>query len=276
MGCPNPQPAGPGGLMMRPCGVCMYCRINYARQKAVRALHELQYWDCASFLTLTLEDQHLTFRPGAIAPTLVKRDLQLFFKRLRKHIEPRKISYMACGEYGEDNGRPHYHVILYGENFADDRVFFERSGDNDLYTSPTLDHLWEYKGLAVIGDVTFDSANYVAGYTVKKLNGKQGAAAYENQGRIPPFGLSSRRPAIGKRWIEDYKSEALQHDSVIVNGHQQMLPRYYDEYIKRCDAGTYYDLKRARMAKNAECPPNNNIAQCKKIEGKLNKSKKRI
>jgi hypothetical protein len=47
----------------------------------------------------------------------VKRDLQLFFKRLRKAYPDVKLRYFACGKYGEQFARPHYHVILFGKSF---------------------------------------------------------------------------------------------------------------------------------------------------------------
>lgn len=55
-------------------------------------------------------------------PYLRKRDLQLFFKRLRKYyakITDSKLRYFACGEYGPVHYRPHFHILLY---FDDKRI----------------------------------------------------------------------------------------------------------------------------------------------------------
>lgn len=46
-------------------------------------------------------------------PYLRKQDLQLFLKRLRKYLPDYEIRYFACGEYGPDKFRPHYHLLLY-------------------------------------------------------------------------------------------------------------------------------------------------------------------
>ena len=67
----------------------------------------------------------LKFNHGNMIPTLCKRDLQLFFKRLRNNLklyhkdEPRvetSFRYFACGEYGPVHYRPHYHILLWFEN----------------------------------------------------------------------------------------------------------------------------------------------------------------
>lgn len=49
-------------------------------------------------------------------PFLVKVDVQLFMKRLRKHLlkySNEKIRYVAVGEYGPKHFRPHYHLLLW-------------------------------------------------------------------------------------------------------------------------------------------------------------------
>ena len=77
----------------------------------MRVVHESYYWDSCIFLTLTYDDDHLP--PNG---SLVKSDLQKFFKRLRKN-SGKKMAYFACGEYGEQTARCHYHVILFGLDF---------------------------------------------------------------------------------------------------------------------------------------------------------------
>ena len=68
-----------------PCGHCVACRIARSREWAVRLLHESEFWDDFCFVTLTYDDEHL------VSPSLVPRDLTLFFKRLRKDLGERKI-----------------------------------------------------------------------------------------------------------------------------------------------------------------------------------------
>ena len=125
-----------------PCGRCMACRINRTQEWAVRIMHELDYWDTATFLTLTYDDAHMTSDNG-----LCKRDFQLFVKRLRKDLEPLKIKYYACGEYGELTKRPHYHAVLFGV-----------SPSSKLYKDNWM------LGFVRAGNLTYQSAAYVTGY----------------------------------------------------------------------------------------------------------------
>lgn len=233
----------------RPCGQCIHCRISYARSKAIRAVHELNYWDTASFLTLTYDENNLEYlTPTSLLPSVQKSTLQLFLKRLRKKIEPVKISYMASAEYGDQFERPHYHIILYGYDFSDDRLPVAKSGEHDLYRSPTLENLWKY-GQSVVAGVSYDTMSYVAGYTVKKSTGVDGKTIYDNMGRLPPFGLMSRNPAIGKRWIEDHWQECVRHDSVRINGKNMSLPRYYNKYLEITHPQVYKNLTLSRLKK---------------------------
>ena len=106
----------PDGLDV-PCGKCMACRMTRRKEWSLRMLHELKYHNDASFVTLTYDDNHV---PDC--QSLVKADLQKFFKRLRKLIAPRKIRYFACGEYGRRTGRPHYHAILYNSGLSQEHI----------------------------------------------------------------------------------------------------------------------------------------------------------
>ncbi|AXL14443.1 replication initiator protein [Microviridae sp.] len=262
MGCnfPVALKAGDPRLGVRPCGKCIGCRLDYSRAKAVRAMHELESHERSSFVTLTYDDRNLVYGEKAIAPTLVKRDLQLFWKQLRRRIEPRKISYMASGEYGENTERPHYHAIIFGEDFSDDREFWKQSESGNLYTSQLLSDAWGNKGHAVFGAVTFESAAYVASYTIKKLNGEMAKSEYDDLGRIPPFGAMSTKPAIGRRWIEKNLKDVYNHDSVIMRGHEQRPPRYYDEIKKVLDPESFKEIQRSRRDKMEERLKNNFVA----------------
>lgn len=220
------------------CGRCIGCRADHARQWAVRAVHEAQLHPDNCFVTLTFNDASLATRE---APpwSLDKAEIQRFMKRLRKRIAPRKVRYFGCGEYGEETGRPHYHVNLFGWT-PPDRYLWSRRLDGKLgeiryYRSPMLEQVWPY-GHVVVGDVTFESARYVAGYVMKKIGGELAEAHYrvvdpetgEILGdRVPEFSLMSRRPAIGRDWLERYSGDVFPHDEVIMSGRPQKPPAYY-------------------------------------------------
>lgn len=208
-----------------PCGKCIGCKLEHSRQWAVRCMHEKRMHAQSAFLTLTYSDKNLP--PGK---TLVKSDLQNFMKRLR-HVTGPGLRFFACGEYGEKTLRPHYHVLLLSHTLPDLSVF-SRGPDYNLYTSKTLSTLWTV-GNSVIGDVTFDSAAYVARYCVKKITGPGAADHYGN--RTPEFLLMSRRPGIGTTYVQRHRSEILAHDNIIINGVPSSLPRFYDNKISDTD-----------------------------------------
>lgn len=67
---------------------------------------------------LTYDNVHLpTLDDGT--PTLCKRDLQLFFKRLRHKYPANSLKYFVAGEYGSRRGRPHYHALIFGIPFQE-------------------------------------------------------------------------------------------------------------------------------------------------------------
>lgn len=233
-----------------PCNQCIGCRLEKARQWALRIVHEKRLHRESDFLTLTYEDKNLP--PGG---SLVVRDLQLFMKRLRKNLGP--VRFYACGEYGELTSRPHYHVLLLNASFHD-RKFYKRSRDHDLYNSAALSKLWTV-GDHYIGDVTFESAAYCARYVTKKITGPPAEAHYA--GRLPEFATMSLKPAIGLGWFDKYKDEAYKADSAISNGKQVALPRYYDKKLEALEPARLIKIKRARKRKAARNKSDNTPAR---------------
>lgn len=213
-----------GMPLIVPCSRCIGCRLERSRQWAVRCVNEAQMHEDNAFLTLTYKDESLTF--GRERATLFPRHLQLFFKRLRKK-HGNNIRYFACGEYGEETNRPHYHACVFGLKIDDKKLWSIRNG-NYLYNSENLDKIWKL-GQVIIGDVTFESAAYVARYIVAKKLGKN-ASYYEEEGIEPEFVRMSRRPGLGSKWLDKYSNDVYPHDYMIIrNGVKSKPPRYYTE-----------------------------------------------
>lgn len=217
------------------CGQCVGCRLERSRGWAVRCMHEAQLFDHSVFVTLTYADEHLK------SLSLEYRDFQLFMKRLRKLKSG--VRFYMCGEYGEDFGRPHFHACLFN-CFFEDRKFYRRlPSGSELYTSEMLSKLWPY-GFSSVGDVTFESAAYVARYCMKKVTGNDAARHYEvvdgDSGEIvqrtPEFNHMSLKPGIGANWFAKYRNEVFGRDYVIVRGVKCKPPRYYDRLLEKDDA----------------------------------------
>jgi len=231
------------GQQIVPCGQCRYCRMEYSRQWAIRCMHEAQMYkpnEC-SFLTLTKKDVG--------NGSLDKRDLQLFFKNLR-YQNGNGIRYFACGEYGKTKNRPHYHVCLYGLPIKDKIYMGKSKSSQKIYTSKTIGDVWDL-GYNYVGELTFESAAYVARYCTKKITGEKGEEHYD--GRLPEFALMSRRPGIGRSYYDKYKNDMYPYDELIIRGGKKCTPpRYYDKMYTVSDPEDMERIKKLRSEKKKD------------------------
>lgn len=200
------------------------------------------------FVTLTYDDENLPHIPGPglngpfREPTLRPEDFVLFMKRLR-HKHP-GVRFYQCGEYGDDTLRPHHHAILFNCQFTDLKSLSSRArGARALYWSKELEDTWQ-QGMCSVGEVTFQTAAYVAKYVTKKITGERAEAHY--YGRLPEYSTMSRRPGIARAYWDTYKGDIFPADEVIVNGHPQRPPRYYELRLEKEDSDARAELDAAR------------------------------
>lgn len=152
-----------------------------------------------------------------------------------------------CGEYGSEEGRPHFHACVFGYDFPD-KVYWKTCGsESKLFRSQILEELWPY-GFSSVGDLTFESAAYVARYCLKKVTGKEAEAHYRRMdvqtGELysitPEFTRMSLKPGIGANWYRKFRTDVFPNDYVIVNGKKVKPPRYYDQLFGK-DAPFEFD-----------------------------------
>ncbi len=237
-----------------PCGQCVGCRLERSRQWAVRCMHEASLYEDNCFITLTYDNDH--------CPTdrsLNYGDFQRFMKRLRKRFPDSKIRFYMCGEYGEQFERPHFHACLFGFNFPDRTVWKKTGSGSVIYRSALLENIWPF-GYSSIGDVTFESAAYVARYVMKKINVSSATPLHlrdhyettdfetgEIKDRTPEFNKMSLKPGIGLGWFKKYASDVYPHDYVIVNGKEVRPPKYYDKKFAESNPFDYEALQLVRF-----------------------------
>lgn len=208
-----------------PCGQCIGCRLERSRQWAIRCVHEAQLHDSNCFLTLTYNEENL---PNDLS--LNPKHMVDFLKRFRKSVEPLRIRFLQCGEYGSINFRPHHHCLIFGYDFPD-REVFGKSISGYIYRSERLEKLWPF-GFSSIGDVTFDSAAYVARYVLKKVTGDSADLHYH--GRHPEYITMSRRPGIASDWFDLYGKSVYDRDFITFDdGIKCRPPKYYDKLFER-------------------------------------------
>lgn len=249
----NPKQGYGDQLYTVPGGQCMACRIRLTREWAARAMHESRDHDFNIFATLTYSDENLPY-----GNTLHKKHLQDFHKRLRKR-RP-NVRLLACGEYGDETDRPHYHGLYFNLSFEDQEHIKTIDG-RPLYRSETLDRIWSHGHCNFYDDITSQSAGYVAGYT-KKKTGKIAETYYqwfdpetgELFNREPEFKTQSLQPGIGQRYALRWINDIYPRDEIIHDGKAILPPRYYDKLCEKHapDLWRRTKLKRAIKAREKE------------------------
>lgn len=248
------------GVMEIPCGHCIGCRRDQSLEWSNRLLMESLYHDTAYFVTLTYCDEYrphdfcVNLNSGEVeyVSNLKKEDAQNFIKRLRYYHPDDNIVYYIAGEYGDKSGNAHYHAIIFGLHMYEEMIPCGRSQTGQqYYRSPDLEKVWidtedrKYNQTAadqlldpnLLGFVSCEPANYytfkyVTAYVTKKL-GTDDTQGYD--GRQPCFSLSSKRPAIGYRYMKDHPGcEAA--DSIIIGTPDGKVefppPRYFKKYLR--------------------------------------------
>lgn len=253
-----------------PCGKCEECKINRAMHKTHRMIMETKTQGSENcwFVTFTYDDMHLPSEDYIdsdgvykTAHSINKRDMQLFVKRLRKHLfgnQKGNLRYVICGEYGDTFGRPHYHGIFWNLPLDDIRLdSFTTQTGREQYISPLLDKLWHYNGRVRLCPCSINTLGYTARYVQKKLYGDD-AWLYRKKHLDPPFILQSQ--GIGKDFM------LLKHDTFISQGfvptslngeYVELFPDRYLEKLSKKNCLTTEDdwniikARRKQLAENS-------------------------
>lgn len=235
-----------------PCGTCVGCRLERARQWAMRCMDEASLYKENSFITLTFRPEVLSKRGAG----LDVRDFQLFMKRLRKFTGGQMIRYFHCGEYGSTFYRPHYHALLFNMGFPD-RVYLKHSKAGfPVYRSPSLEAVWPH-GFSSTTDVTWGSAAYVARYHMKKVGNvvADNHFVHPRTGEMlrPEYVTMSRGAksrgtgGLGKGWYQKYKSDVYPRDSRVIKGIDTKPAKFYDSLYEAEDPEGFSSMKLDRM-----------------------------
>lgn len=234
------------------CGQCLGCRLERSRQWAMRCMHEASLHKKNAFITLTYSDEYLPNRGCLHYP-----DYQKFMKRLQKYSDG-GIRFYMCGEYGEQTWRPHYHACLFGVDFPDRIHHATMESGFPTYRSDLLERLWPF-GNCWVGDVSFESAGYVARYCVQKVTGKNARFHYSRWTHadfgpvhkyqlVPEFNKMSLKPGIGDAFYRQWKDDIYPHDYVVVRGQKMPPAKYYNKLFARENPDVYEELQWKREA----------------------------
>lgn len=213
-----------GQYMQVPCGHCLPCRASRARSLAfvcnLKLYESYKKGFGSSFVTLTYSDDHLPFNSDFTHPTLLKSDLQKFFKNLRRQFEYHSVDgfnpdffYLACGEYGDNSNRPHYHFCAIG---VPSPIMYEYGAK-----------CWNYKnhGIIDVGSLRTGGISYITKYCFKSITGSFAKDLYDSVGIERPFIVHSK--GFETSYINDYSEDASALGSVNFTGKNELLPTYY-------------------------------------------------
>lgn len=238
-----------------PCGKCLSCRLENARQTAIRCVHEASMHENNCFITLTYNNENLG------SNILDYRHFQKFVKDLRYHLMselleklfPRlsqqhqrqlwrslatdrrkqlygniQTSVFCAGEYGDKGRRIHWHALIFNWKPQDALHKYTSDRGDRVFSSDLLNRLWG-RGITEFGEVTFASAGYCARYAAKKLvHGPDGSHPFE------PISRRSSKNAIGKSWIAKYYKEVFDNGFIVLSdGTTCGIPRYYEKWLKK-------------------------------------------
>lgn len=222
-------------FILAPCGRCPACLIRRQNEWAFRILMETQNAESSFFLTLTYDDAHLEFTENGV-PTLNKDTLRLFFRYLRRKFNSEEVRFFACGEYGDQFDRPHYHAIC----------FFKHTLKEDQLDN-IISKLWTKGFYSIFPFNSVAMAKYVAKYSVKQFG-------IDYDDKVPPFAMMSK--GIGKIFMTEQNQNLMRiNKDFVVYDHQgnpYALPRYYKDFFFSKAEQIEHFLKTENDADNIE------------------------
>lgn len=257
-----------------PCGKCVGCRSDNAKQWSIRAIKEFHMHKENCFITLTYDDNSSVVEDDPLCLCSLRyKHFQNFMKRLRK-ATGQKIRYLVCGEYGTKNGRSHFHAILFGFNFSDRKLHHIDEKNIRHYTSDILTQCWSKDGIPIgftdLSDVSEGACNYVSGYVLKKLDvfyDHPNITFVDRYGevqtmplvdRCPPMVRSSRSPGLAGDWYKKYGERFVEgatlayvsqdHSEV----HKMPVPRYFNNLYEKDNPDKFKEIKKCKEEKMKE------------------------
>lgn len=185
--CENPY-IGQGGAAYG-CGKCLPCRLKLRREWTHRIMLEALCSADNAFVTLTYAPHP---DPEKDAWSLRPEDHRNFMKAFRNALSPIKVRFYMVGEYGDRNGRPHFHYVFFG--YPPCRRARKQRGGCTCHSCSTLYNAWR-RGFITNDPLTPQRARYVARYVIKKMTRFDDPRLKPNQ--HPEFSRKSLKPGVG-------------------------------------------------------------------------------
>lgn len=235
----------PGREFLIGCGKCLGCTLDRSSSWALRVQHEARYFERNCFLTLTWDDEHLPESPEA-----ARYEIRKFQARYLKEFGLHR--FFGCLELGSRSRRIHAHLIPFGEDFKAGAWQIGRSkSGHPLWRNAVIEKLWPF-GFADVGELTSESASYVARYVTAKVEGPQSVwLTHPVTGELREWPTLYRpfypsRPALGMRFLDEF-AEDVWSGLRARGGARLPTPPAYSKRLKVLDADRYEQLVEDRI-----------------------------
>lgn len=192
-----------GHTFLNPCRHCSQCiasrvdELSFLASKDLQAAYKRGYG--ASFITLTYNDNALPIAPTGYR-TLVKPDVQKFWKRLRFELSENgfkhSLKHITAGEYGDEQGRPHYHAVIIGLDDFLANKYVHRAWDKQKFGLADVEALGSLSGI-----------RYTLKYLSKTNPYGRVKELYDFAQVQPPFVVHSQK--LGFDWIVDHADQII-------------------------------------------------------------------
>lgn len=249
-----------GELVPVPCRHCLSCRVDNIKSWEYRCKYEYISKPSA-FVTLTYDDYHLRFQNegtlratfsklpdstgvgfcdfalrSGFSPTLDRAEFTSYIDSVRHKIKrlpdgfchsnriDKDFKYIACGEYGDQFGRPHYHVIFFGLDFSVCARFFKSS--------------W-IAGKVKVLPVLAGGIRYVLKYFEKNQSKEFDDKNYFDYGLEPPFMSFSK--GLGAGWFEANKESIAKYGMIKSGARWLPVPSYFARKYYRYNDDLLYN-----------------------------------
>lgn len=228
------------------CGKCIPCLKTRKAQWSFRLMEERRASFSSAFVTLTYKDRFLPF--GENGPSVNKEDHKDFIKWLKYYedekrlnarteiseeelqrirlgikTEGRKLKYYGVTEYGDREGRPHLHYLLF--NVVDFNNIVRAWSVQMREDKKSPYYPGESKGKIDIDEMNVNTVDYVLKYMLK--HHRDG----DTQGKEKELSFMSK--GLGACFVDDATLRDIQQPdrNLVVNsrGGVTGLPRYYNK-----------------------------------------------
>lgn len=206
------------GIVVK-CGKCPVCLSDRRNEWSIRLAINCEFYErMPMFLTLTYDDDNLPhvevdntkdffFGEGCWLPTLNRPDISAFikeYKRINK-LDNSVFTYFGCGEYGDKFGRPHYHLLFFG-----DRELYDLYDKDVEQAREHVQRVWKL-GNVHVGVAGFDGIHYVSKYCLKECVDELHPA------QVLPFTIGSNN--LGARWLESKEAKIIKSKLKVFSNH---------------------------------------------------------